>query len=119
MIQQIISDSKSVEADATANEQDSQAAYESFVKDSNKIITKLSKAVEPTSRSGHLTALADVLGPPPQNFMCARAALPPTYPTAPASHFPPSPTSPSASRPLLLGKRGSRSGRRCASRSTG
>merc|ERR1719265_2825600 len=45
MIEGIINDSKSLEADAIASEQDSQTAYENFMKESNDSITKLSEAI--------------------------------------------------------------------------
>jgi len=45
MIQSIIDDSKKLEAEAIAQEQDSQTAYENFMKDSNDSITKLSEAI--------------------------------------------------------------------------
>lgn len=45
MLQNIVADSKIVEADATKDEQDAQTAYESFVKDSNTEITSLYKEI--------------------------------------------------------------------------
>jgi chromosome segregation ATPase len=45
MLQNIIADSKMVEADATHDEQAAQTAYESFVKDSNTEIESLSKEI--------------------------------------------------------------------------
>jgi chromosome segregation ATPase len=45
MIEGIINDSKTLEADAIASEQDSQTAYENFMKESNDSITKLSEAI--------------------------------------------------------------------------
>merc|ERR1719158_1965058 len=45
MIQGIIDDSKALEAEAIAAEQDSQTAYENFMKESNDSITKLSEAI--------------------------------------------------------------------------
>merc|ERR1719473_273778 len=45
MIEGIINDSKALEADAIASEQDSQTAYENFMKESNDSITKLSEAI--------------------------------------------------------------------------
>merc|ERR1719335_1768737 len=45
MIEGIINDSKALEADAIAAEQDSQTAYENFMKESNDSITKLSEAI--------------------------------------------------------------------------
>merc|ERR1719377_18600 len=45
MIEGIINDSKALEADAIAAEQDGQTAYENFMKDSNAEITKLSEAI--------------------------------------------------------------------------
>merc|ERR1719453_1012186 len=44
-IEGIINDSKALEADAIAAEQDAQTAYENFMKDSNAEITKLSEAI--------------------------------------------------------------------------
>merc|ERR1719169_395650 len=45
MIEGVINDSKALEAEAIAGEQDSQTAYENFMKDSNDSITKLSEAI--------------------------------------------------------------------------
>merc|ERR1719265_2082348 len=45
MIEGIINDSKPLEADAIAAEQDGQTAYENFMKESNDSITKLSEAI--------------------------------------------------------------------------
>merc|ERR1719355_512795 len=45
MIEGIINDSKQLEAEAIAAEQDSQTAYENFMKESNDSITKLSEAI--------------------------------------------------------------------------
>merc|ERR1719198_603575 len=45
MIESIINDSKKLEAEAIAAEQDAQTAYENFMKDSNDSITKLSEAI--------------------------------------------------------------------------
>jgi len=45
LIEQIIEDSKKVEADALNGEQQAQAEYESFVKSSNGVISKLSDAI--------------------------------------------------------------------------
>jgi hypothetical protein len=45
MIQGIIDESKAVEQDALGAEQSSQAAYEGFIKDSNKSITNLTKEI--------------------------------------------------------------------------
>merc|ERR1719386_120748 len=45
MIQGIIDESKAVEQDALGAEQSSQAAYEGFIKDSNKAITNLTKEI--------------------------------------------------------------------------
>jgi len=56
MLQNVIADSKAVEADATHDEQTAQAAYESFVKDSNTEITSLQKEI--TDKSS-LKAQAD------------------------------------------------------------
>lgn len=45
MIQGIMYDAKQIEEDAIRSEQDSQTAYEEFMKDSNEAVTKLSKAI--------------------------------------------------------------------------
>jgi len=45
MIEGIINDSKALEAEAIAAEQDSQTAYENFMKETNDSITKLSEAI--------------------------------------------------------------------------
>merc|ERR1719161_2157736 len=45
MIEGVINDSKALEAEAIAAEQDSQTAYENFMKESNDSITKLSEAI--------------------------------------------------------------------------
>merc|ERR1719482_541313 len=45
MIEGVINDSKKLEAEAIAAEQDSQTAYENFMKESNAEITKLSEAI--------------------------------------------------------------------------
>merc|ERR1719174_2477811 len=45
MIEGIINDSKALEADAIAAEQDGQRSYENFMKESNDSITKLSEAI--------------------------------------------------------------------------
>merc|ERR1719231_1695853 len=45
MIEEIIAESKTVEAEALACEQSSQAAYEGFIKDSNKSINALTKEI--------------------------------------------------------------------------
>merc|ERR1719198_2324778 len=45
MIQQIIEDSKALEAEAVAGETEAQSSYEKFVKDSNDVIKKLSDSV--------------------------------------------------------------------------
>merc|ERR1719174_3052263 len=45
MIEGVINDSKALEADAIAAEQDGQTAYENFMKESNDSITKLSEAI--------------------------------------------------------------------------
>merc|ERR1719262_1387819 len=44
MIEGVIDDSKALEAEAIAAEQDGQTAYENFMKESNDSITKLSEA---------------------------------------------------------------------------
>merc|ERR1719335_779615 len=51
MIQGIIDDSKALEAEALASEQDSQQAYENFMKDSNDSITEYTKAIANMSES--------------------------------------------------------------------
>merc|ERR1719146_296077 len=45
MIEGVINDSKALEAEAIAAEQDAQTAYENFMKESNDSITKLSEAI--------------------------------------------------------------------------
>merc|ERR1719482_1579372 len=45
MIEQIIEDSKALEAEATAGETEAQAGYEKFVKDTNDLIQKLSDSI--------------------------------------------------------------------------
>eukprot|EP00427_Karlodinium_veneficum_P013510 CAMPEP_0169071120 /NCGR_PEP_ID=MMETSP1015-20121227/5489_1 /TAXON_ID=342587 /ORGANISM="Karlodinium micrum, Strain CCMP2283" /LENGTH=768 /DNA_ID=CAMNT_0009130183 /DNA_START=86 /DNA_END=2392 /DNA_ORIENTATION=+ len=45
MIEQIIEDSKALEAEAVAGETEAQAGYEKFVKDSNDLISKLSDSI--------------------------------------------------------------------------
>merc|ERR1712176_1742706 len=45
LLEAVMADSKKAENDAIAAEQDSQAAYESFMKDSNKAITTYSKKI--------------------------------------------------------------------------
>merc|ERR1719324_2354380 len=45
MIEQIIEDSKALESEAVAGETEAQASYETFVKDSNDLIKKLSDSV--------------------------------------------------------------------------
>merc|ERR1712187_437155 len=44
-LETIIADSKKTEDEAIASEEDSQTAYENFVKDSNKSITKYSQSI--------------------------------------------------------------------------
>merc|ERR1719321_1721371 len=51
LIQDVIDDSKKAEADAIASEQDSQTAYENFMKDSNKAITENTKAITDMSEA--------------------------------------------------------------------
>merc|ERR1719326_2723842 len=45
MIEQIIEDSKALESEAVAGETEAQASYETFVKDSNDLIAKLTESV--------------------------------------------------------------------------
>merc|ERR1719434_23803 len=45
MIEQIVEDSKALESEAVAGETEAQASYETFVKDSNALIKKLSDSV--------------------------------------------------------------------------
>merc|ERR1719201_533050 len=45
MIEDVIAESKKTEAEAIASEQDSQQAYENFMKDSNKSIMEYTKAI--------------------------------------------------------------------------
>merc|ERR1719158_404589 len=51
MIEGIITDSKKLEAEAIAAEQDSQTAYENFMKESNDSITKLTEAINNMSEA--------------------------------------------------------------------
>merc|ERR1719453_1667076 len=51
MIQDIIEDSKELEAEAVAGEKQAQADYETFVKDSNKLISDLSTSVEEKTKA--------------------------------------------------------------------
>merc|ERR1719161_2373429 len=59
MIESVIADSVETEATAIADEQDSQTAYESFMKDSNESIIKLTKAIN-TLKSARADAKADL-----------------------------------------------------------
>merc|ERR1719310_403226 len=45
MLEEILADTKKTEDQAVASEQDSQSAYENFMKDSNKMITKTTEAI--------------------------------------------------------------------------
>merc|ERR1740121_387694 len=45
MLEEILADTKKVEDQAIASEEDSQEAYENFMKDSNKMITKTTEAI--------------------------------------------------------------------------
>merc|ERR1719327_1648612 len=45
MLEEILADTKLVEDQSIASEQDSQSAYENFMKDSNKMITKTTQAI--------------------------------------------------------------------------
>merc|ERR1719465_76683 len=45
MIEGVINDSKALEAEAIAGEQDAQTAYENFMKESNDSITSLTEAI--------------------------------------------------------------------------
>merc|ERR1740120_315838 len=45
LLEDVLSDSKKAEDQAIASEQDSQSAYENFMKDSNKAITKTTQAI--------------------------------------------------------------------------
>merc|ERR1719271_838444 len=45
MLEEVLADTKKTEDQAMASEQDSQSAYENFMKDSNKFITKTSQAI--------------------------------------------------------------------------
>jgi len=51
MIEQIVEDSKATEADAISTEREAQANYETFVKDSNNLITELQDAVTQKTQS--------------------------------------------------------------------
>mmetsp|Transcript_7961 Transcript_7961/g.22072 ORF Transcript_7961/g.22072 Transcript_7961/m.22072 type:complete len:770 (+) Transcript_7961:56-2365(+) len=54
LIEQIVEDSKGLEAECTAGETSAQASYESFVKDSNGLIASLQEAV--TTKSGAIAS---------------------------------------------------------------
>jgi hypothetical protein len=58
MIEQIIEDSKALEAEAVSGETEAQASYEKFVKDSNDVIAKLSDSVA-TKTKAAATAKSD------------------------------------------------------------
>merc|ERR1719162_1373037 len=58
MIQQIMEDSKALEAEAVAGETEAQASYESFVKDSNAVVQSLSDSVA-AKTSARATATSD------------------------------------------------------------
>merc|ERR1719265_1463647 len=45
MLEEVLADTKKVEDQAIASEQDAQSAYENFMKDSNKMITKTTQAI--------------------------------------------------------------------------
>merc|ERR1719243_201082 len=45
MLEEVLADTKKTEDQAIASEQDSQSAYENFMKDSNKSITKTTQAI--------------------------------------------------------------------------
>merc|ERR1719299_94420 len=45
MLEEILADTRKVEDQAMVSEQDSQSAYENFMKDSNKMITKTTQAI--------------------------------------------------------------------------
>merc|ERR1740121_3215126 len=45
MLEEVLADTKKVEDQAIASEEDSQSAYENFMKDSNKMITKTTEAI--------------------------------------------------------------------------
>merc|ERR1719265_2786615 len=49
MLEEILADTRKVEDQAMASEQDSQSAYENFMKDSNKMITETTKAISDMS----------------------------------------------------------------------
>merc|ERR1719473_1514168 len=51
MIEGVINDSKALEAEAIAGEQDAQTAYENFMKESNDSITKLTEAINNMSEA--------------------------------------------------------------------
>merc|ERR1719231_2001620 len=59
LIEEVIADSVKSEAEAIAAEQDGQTAYESFMKDSNESIIKLTKAIN-TLMSARADAKADL-----------------------------------------------------------
>merc|ERR1719326_458207 len=56
MIEQIIEDSKALESEAVAGETEAQASYETFVKDSNDLIKKLSDSVASKTKASATAA---------------------------------------------------------------
>merc|ERR1719253_1613859 len=59
MIEQIIEDSKALEAESVAGETEAQASYEKFVKDSNDVIKELSDSVAAKTKAS-ATATEDL-----------------------------------------------------------
>merc|ERR1719456_725776 len=49
MLEEVLADTKKTEDEAIASEQDSQSAYENFMKDSNKLLTKTQQAISDMS----------------------------------------------------------------------
>lgn len=66
MIEEVIADSKKTENDAISSEQDSQTAYENFMKDSNKGITAYTKKIQnmkgalAKAKEDHVLATSDL-----------------------------------------------------------
>merc|ERR1719373_348120 len=67
MIEEVMGDSKKTENDAISSEQDSQTAYENFMKDSNKAITKYTekivnmKGALAKAKEDHVMAKSDLM----------------------------------------------------------
>merc|ERR1740117_2638450 len=58
MLESVLADSKKTEDDAIASEEDSQSAYENFMKDSNKGITKYMETITNLSKAKAAVSMA-------------------------------------------------------------